>query len=80
MDSQCTENELHSAVCHHWLMTNSHGGKLEDANSCSSNFCFGYLEGETQLLVVVNLRKEDKSRILRIKIGIWVRQREQVAW
>lgn len=24
---QCTENELHSAaVCHHWLMTDSHRG------------------------------------------------------
>lgn len=56
-----TENELQSAVCHHWLMANSHGGKLEAANSCGFSFCFGCSEGETQLLVVVKLRKEDRK-------------------
>lgn len=52
---QCTENELQSAVCHHWLITNSQGGKLQVANSCSFNFCFGCLKGETQLPVVIFL-------------------------
>lgn len=44
---QRAENELRSAVCHHWLMTNySHGGKLEAANSCGFNFCLDTLRGK----------------------------------
>lgn len=38
------------------LVGYTHGGKLEIANSSSFNFCFGYLEEENHLLVVVKLR------------------------
>jgi len=33
-----------------------HEGKLEVVNSWSFNSCFGYLEEENQLLVVIKLR------------------------
>lgn len=31
-----------------------HGGRLKAVNSCSFNFCFGYVEEENQLLFIVS--------------------------